>query len=59
VNPLHFVDMAEKMVILLKDAALSQRMGEAARRRVEKMFSIERCAQHYLSVFKTVQSTTN
>jgi glycosyltransferase involved in cell wall biosynthesis len=42
--------LAEALVTLLADAALRRRMGEAARRRVEERFAIERVAERYLAL---------
>jgi glycosyltransferase involved in cell wall biosynthesis len=40
--------LAEKVISLLRDPALRQRMGAAGRARVERLFSVEAMAQQYM-----------
>jgi len=53
--PLHSPDeLAEAIITLAKDEKLKIKMGNAARRVVEKRFDIKRTAQGYLKIFKHI-----
>jgi glycosyltransferase involved in cell wall biosynthesis len=48
--------MAEKILVLLRDPALAQKMGQAGRRRVEEHFSLERMVEEYEKVYGEVMT---
>lgn len=49
------VKLAEAIDLLLTDAALRDRLGQAARRMAEREFSIETYMQRYLSLYETAR----
>jgi glycosyltransferase involved in cell wall biosynthesis len=49
--------MADKILLLLNDPQLAQRMGIAGRRRVEQNFSLERMTDEYEKVYRAVTKT--
>jgi glycosyltransferase involved in cell wall biosynthesis len=49
-------DFADRCLSLYEDTQLSNRMGEAARERVEKDFSIERMASRYYKLYRGVST---
>lgn len=44
--------LAEKMELLIRDAALRQRMGEAGRRRVEQVFELQDCTREVVETLE-------
>lgn len=50
VNPLDIDGMGERIAGLLGNTDVCRRMGEAGRRRVQELFSLDRCARHYLAL---------
>lgn len=51
VNPLHSKEIADKILILLKDPKKAEKFGKAGYERVEKEFSLERSTGKYLDRF--------
>ena len=54
VNPLHVEDLAEKLVRLLSDEALAERMGRAGRLRAERCFHIALTGEKYRNLYETL-----
>ena len=50
-------DLADRMIQLVVDAALARRLGDAASLTAQERFSVERCAQEVLGVYRSVLST--
>jgi glycosyltransferase involved in cell wall biosynthesis len=50
-------DLADQMIQLVADAALARRLGDAASLTAQERFSVERCAQEVLGVYRSVLST--
>jgi glycosyltransferase involved in cell wall biosynthesis len=50
-------DLADRMIQLVADAALARRLGDAASLTAQERFSVERCAQEVLGVYRSVLST--
>jgi glycosyltransferase involved in cell wall biosynthesis len=55
-NPYHTDEFADKLRLLLTDAALRQRMGEAGYQRLIDEFSLQKQADTMLQIFRRVQS---
>lgn len=47
-------EWVEKLGLLIQDAALRQKMGQAARQRAENMYSIDAVKDEYLAIFQEV-----
>ncbi len=47
-------ELAGRLLEMHDDAALRARLGEAARQRAEKMFSIDACAQNYSQCYREI-----
>jgi glycosyltransferase involved in cell wall biosynthesis len=56
VPPKHPAAFASRVVALLQDPDLRQRMGEAGRQRIEEHFRIESTASQYLDLYEQVKS---
>lgn len=52
INPCNIDGMAERIGALLGNYDLCHSMGEAGRRRVQELFSLDKCAQKYLSLLQ-------
>ena len=50
-------EAAERIVMLLKDPDLGQRMGEKARRTVQDKFLMSRYLEEYLDLFKSFEAS--
>jgi glycosyltransferase involved in cell wall biosynthesis len=57
VPPRDSAALAEKVILLLRDPALRERMGAAGRARVERLFSVEAMAQHYTQAIERLLPT--
>ena len=53
-SPQDHEELAEKIVALLKDSALSQRLGQKARERILERFSWQRIAREQEAVYDRV-----
>jgi D-inositol-3-phosphate glycosyltransferase len=51
--------LARRMQILLEDAGLRQRMGQAGRRLVETRFSVQAAGEHFLEVYDCLLSCSD
>jgi glycosyltransferase involved in cell wall biosynthesis len=57
VPPRDAAAMAEKLIVLLKDAQLRARMGEAALRRARDRFTVERMVNEIAAVYERLAGT--
>jgi len=53
VNPLDTVMFAERLIILLGDANLRERMGQAGRERFLAQFTLERHLDHVIRLYRS------
>ncbi len=49
-------DLSEKIALLLRDPALSKRMGEASLRVIEERINLESVSDRYLDAFRKIVS---
>lgn len=54
-NPLKVDEYSNLLLTLLSDDALAEKMGQAGRERVEKLFTVEVQAQKYLELYKKTE----
>lgn len=59
VEPGHWDEMAEKIVVLLRDRALAHRMGEAGREKIERVYSIDQQVRNWESLFEVLSLPRN